>query len=79
MLVIQEALNGGRSMTPLEQLQAVAARLSPRDADRPICQRCGRSNLDLVDERPHPIYGALGVICRTYRCDSVDCGALTLD
>jgi hypothetical protein len=66
-------------MTPFEQLKAVSARLSPPDADRPICLCCGRRDLKLVDERPHPIYGVLGVTCRTFRCDAVDCGALTLD
>jgi hypothetical protein len=46
------------------------------DEDRPICQRCGRGKLDLIDERPHPILGIAGVTCRTLRCDAVDCGAL---
>jgi hypothetical protein len=55
-----------------------AATLSLHE-QRPICQSCGRGKLDLIYERGHPILGAAGVICRTLKCDAVDCGALTFD
>jgi len=47
--------------------------------DRPVCQCCGRGKLDLIEERAHPIFGALGMTCRTLKCDAADCGALVID
>jgi hypothetical protein len=49
------------------------------DEHRPICRICRRGKLDLIDEWPHPILGVAGVTCRTFRCNAVDCGALTSD
>jgi hypothetical protein len=46
---------------------------------RRICPSCGRGRLDLIYERSHPILGVAGVICRTLKCNAVDCGALTSD
>lgn len=66
-------------MNNVEQLRAVAARPSPHDAARPVCPRCGNGRLDLIEERPHAIYGALGVTWKTLKCDAVDCGAVTVE
>ena len=49
------------------------------DEYRPICQRCGRGKLELIDEWPHPILGIAGITCRTLRCNAVDCRALTTE
>jgi hypothetical protein len=46
-------------MNVLGELHAVAAKLSPYDA-RPTCECCGQGKLDLIDERPDPIFGCLG-------------------
>ena len=32
----------------------------PHD-DRPTCERCGQGKLGLIDERPDPIFGVLGM------------------
>ena len=50
-----------------------------RPKHRPICKRCGRGELELIDEWPHPILGIAGITCRTLRCNAVDCRALTTD
>ena len=57
----------------------LAAATPSLDDRRPICKSCGRGKLDLIDEWPHPILGVAGVTCRTFRCNAVDCGALTSD
>ena len=44
---------------------------------RQTCQRCERGKLDLIDERPDPIFGALGMTCQTLKCDAPECGELT--
>jgi hypothetical protein len=62
-------------MTVFGELHAVAARLAPRD-DRPTCRCCGQGRLELIDERPDPIFGALGMTCQTLRCDFLECGKL---
>ena len=67
------------NMNNLEQLRAVAARLSMQDLSRPVCPRCGHGRLDLIEERPHAIYGALGVTWKTLKCDAADCGAVTVE
>jgi hypothetical protein len=46
-------------MNVLEELHAVAAKLSPCD-DRPTCECCGQGKLDLIDERPDPIFRCPG-------------------
>jgi hypothetical protein len=56
-----------------------AAAIPSPDEHRSICPSCGRGRLDLIDEWPHPILGVAGVTCRTFRCNAVDCGALTSD
>jgi hypothetical protein len=70
--------SGKSAMSILGDLQAVAARLSLQDR-RPICAFCGKGKLVLIDERPDPNFGALGVVEQTLRCDSADCGKITID
>ena len=65
-------------MTVLEELRLVASRMMPVEP-RATCPWCGRGKIDLVEEKPDPIFGALGVASRTLRCDAVDCGRLTVD
>lgn len=65
-------------MSILGDLQAVAAKLSLQD-NRPTCTFCGKGKLVLIAERPDPNFGALGVVEQTLRCDSADCGKLTID
>jgi hypothetical protein len=37
------------------------------------CPFCKRGTLQLVEERPHPLYGALGVTEIMLRCDAAYC------
>ena len=62
-------------MNVLEELHAPAARVAPYD-DRPTCQCCGQGKLELIDERPDPIFGFLGMTCQTRKCDFLECGKL---
>jgi hypothetical protein len=64
-------------MNVLGELPAVAAKLSPHD-DRPTCECCCQGKLDLIDERPDPIFGALGMTYQTLKCDFLECGKLTI-
>jgi hypothetical protein len=45
--------------------------------DRPTCGWCGVGRLDLIDERPHPLFGILGMTIETLKCDSPQCAKLT--
>ncbi|MFZ5779978.1 MAG: hypothetical protein ACOY4R_07190 [Pseudomonadota bacterium] len=36
------------------------------------CRRCGNGWRTLVEQRPHPLFGALGMTIDTFRC--VACG-----
>ena len=77
------AERGGRAvgkwaMSILGDLQAVAAKLSRQD-NRPTCTFCGKGKLGLIAERPDPNFGALGVFEQTFRCDSAECGKVTID
>ena len=65
-------------MSILGDLQAVAARLSLQD-NRPTCAFCGQGKLVLIGERPDPNFGVLGVVEQTLKCNSTDCGKLTID
>ena len=56
-------------MSILGDLQAVAAKLSLQD-NRPTCAFCGMGKLVLIDERPDPNFGALGVVEQTLRCNA---------
>jgi hypothetical protein len=64
-------------MDALGELHAAAAKLSPHD-DRPnsTCECCGQGKLELVDERPDPIFGVLGITLQTLKCDFLECGKL---
>jgi hypothetical protein len=64
-------------MDVLGELQAVAAKLSPYD-DRPTCECCGQGKLELIDERPDPIFAVLGMTRQTLKCDFLECGKLTI-
>ena len=64
-------------MSVLGDLHAVAARLSLHD-NRPICACCGKGRLVMIDERPHPNFGILGMFQQTLKCDSSECGKLTI-
>ena len=64
-------------MSVLGDLHAVAARLSLHD-NRPICACCEKGRLVLVDERPDPNFGILGMFQQTLKCDSAECGKLTI-
>ncbi len=64
-------------MNVLGELHAVAAKLSFHD-DRLTCECCGQGKLDLIDERPDPIFGVLGMTCQTLKCDFLECGKLSV-
>ncbi len=64
-------------MNVLGELHAVAAKLSPYD-DRPTCECCGQGKLDLIDERPDPVFAVLGMTCQMLKCDFLECGKLTI-
>jgi hypothetical protein len=49
-------------------------RLCEQEEHLPACPRCGRTNLYVLEERPDPNYGALGVVQRTLQC--ADCSKL---
>jgi hypothetical protein len=63
-------------MNILRELHEVASKFAPHE-NRPTCSWCGQGKLDLIDERPDPNFGALGMSTRTLRCDSPTCGKLT--
>ena len=65
-------------MSILGDLHAVAAKLALQDS-RPICAFCGKGRLILIDERPDPNFGILGVVEQTLKCDSADCGKITIE
>ena len=44
-----------------------------------VCPLCRRGRLRLVSEKPHPIYGTLGVTECTLRCDAPDCGKVVIE
>ena len=64
-------------MSIFVDLHAVAAKLSFQE-NRPICACCGKGRLGLVDERPDPNFGILGMFQQTLKCDSAKCGKLTI-
>jgi hypothetical protein len=53
----------------------VAAKLSPHD-DRPTYECCGQGKLELIDERPDPIFGVLGMTCQMLNWAFLECGQL---
>ena len=64
-------------MSVFGDLRAVAAKLSAQE-NRPTCVCCGKGHLLLVEERPDPNYGILGVVQQTLKCDSPECGKITV-
>jgi hypothetical protein len=64
-------------MSIFVDLHAVAAKLSSED-NRPFCACCGKGRLVMVDERPDPNFGILGMFQQTLKCDSAECGKLTI-
>jgi hypothetical protein len=69
--------DGATTMDVLGKLHAAAAKPSLHD-DRPTCECCGQGKLDLIEERPDPLFGVLGMTCQTLKCDSRECGKLTI-
>jgi hypothetical protein len=49
------------------------------DDERPVCERCGSGRLIVIDERPHPLFGILGMIQRTLQCDRTECAQRVID
>ncbi len=64
-------------MGVLGELQAVAAKLSFEE-ERPACAFCGKGRLILIEEKPDPDFGILGMFRQTLKCDSPECGKLTI-
>jgi hypothetical protein len=58
-------------------MNGAVPRLPPHKA-RPACSWCGRGKLDLIDERPDPIFGVLGMRLSTLKCVAPECGKLTI-
>ncbi len=65
-------------MTIVEELARVAARNAPYEPS-PACDCCGGGELRLIEEKPDPLYGALGVTRRTLRCTNPACGKTVTD
>ena len=68
---------GRKAMDLLAELHVVAARLALRE-DRLVCGCCGTGRLVLIDERPDPNFAILGLLRQTLKCDSPECGKLTI-
>jgi hypothetical protein len=51
--------------------------LATRDR-RPKCGWCQKGRLDLTEKRPDPVFGALGMTLKTFKCDAPECGKLTI-
>jgi len=64
-------------MSVISDLRAVAAKLSLQE-NPPICPCCGKGRLVLIDERPDPIFGILGVTEQTWKCDQPECGKISI-
>ena len=64
-------------MTVYEDLRAVAARFMAEESQS-TCAFCGKGHLVLIDERPDPNFGMLGMMDQTLKCDSPDCGKITV-
>jgi hypothetical protein len=64
-------------MDLLAELHVVAARLARRE-DRLVCGCCGTGRLVLIDERLDPNFAILGLLRQTLKCDSPECGKLTI-
>ena len=49
--------------------------MAPYD-ERLTCQCCVLGMFEMIDERPDPIFGVLGMTCQTRKCDFLECGKL---
>jgi hypothetical protein len=54
----------------------LADSLIDQEDQLPPCRWCRRATLYVLEERPDPIFGALGVVERTLKC--AGCGQLTV-
>ena len=54
----------------------LADSLIDQEDQLPPCRWCRRATLYVLEERPDPIFGALGVVERTLKCTG--CGQLTV-
>lgn len=63
------------------RVRAIEQRLGMTGAepldDRPLCAFCRKGRLDLIDEKPDPILGDLGVKQLTLKCDDAGCRRTT--
>ena len=50
---------------------------SPR-SDELVCRVCNVGKLEFIEERPHPLFGILGMTLQTLKCTCSDCAQLTL-
>ena len=82
-MIFRNGLSPGRqssqdtTLSIFVDLHAVAAKLSSED-NRPICACCDKGRLVMIDERPDPNFGILGMFQQTLKCDSPECGELTV-
>jgi hypothetical protein len=71
-----------RTCNPVQQFHPPAPPVSLRDRlveqeeHLPSCRWCRRASLYVLEERPDPIFGALGVVERTLKC--ARCGRQTV-
>lgn len=49
------------------------------DDERPVCGRCGKGRLIVIDEQPHPLFGILGMDQRTLQCERTECAQRVVD
>jgi len=61
----------------LRKLPAKVAELEKRlealenqDTTLDICPKCKQATFELISSTPHPIFGDVGTILRTYKCNS---------
>jgi hypothetical protein len=55
------------------------AKLTHKHVDGSLsCPFCTRGTLQMVEERPHSLYGTLGVMEIVLRCDAADCDRLVV-
>jgi hypothetical protein len=61
------------------QLRGTSPDLQDREEDgSAVCPLCRHGRLRPVSEKPHPIYGTLGMTECTLRCDDPDCGKVVM-
>jgi hypothetical protein len=62
----------------MQTLEAIdlTDRLREQEEHLPACTTCGQLRLYVLEERPDPNFGVLGVVQRTLRC--ADCDRLSV-